>query len=60
MTNIEALKEVYEEYMNRVFRCSDNYLMTRPKRGREDEFFHYREIAERLLELISEKEGASK
>lgn len=57
MSDLEALREVYGDYMDRVFRCSDNYLMTRPKRGRENEFFQYKEITERLesiMERISE------
>ena len=57
MSDLDALREVYGDYMDRVFRCSDNYLMTRPKRGRENEFFQYKEITERLesiMERISE------
>ena len=52
MTNREILNEIYDEYMDKLFRCSDNYLMTIPKRGMEASFYHYSEITERLKGFI--------
>lgn len=46
MTEKEVLEEIYDELMNKVFVRSGNYLMTKPKRGCEDEFRHYSDMAE--------------
>lgn len=46
MTEKEVLEEIYDELMNKVFVRSDNYLMTKPRRGCEDEFRHYSDMAE--------------
>lgn len=57
MTTEDVLREVYESLMNKVFQCSANYLMTKPKRGLEKEFEHYSEMAEVIQSLIDrEKE----
>lgn len=52
MTEHEVLQELYEQVMDRVFRTSGNYLMTKPKAGCEKEFYHNREMADVLEELM--------
>lgn len=49
----EVLQEVYDHLMDQVFVRSDNYLMTRPKRGCEREFEHYKEMAEAVDGLLN-------
>lgn len=52
MSEYEMLKEIYEETMNRVFKCSANYQMTVPRKGLEREHEKYREWAEMLESLM--------
>lgn len=48
MTEQDVLNELYEDLMNKVFTLSANYLMSIPKRGFENEWRHYKEMAECL------------
>lgn len=54
MTEKELLQEIYEETMDVVFKTSENYLMTIPKKGLEKEWEHAKERAA-LLERMIEK-----
>ena len=59
MTEKEVLKEVFDDLMDKVFVRSDNYLMSKPKRGCENEFEHYREMAD-IVKAMLEREEATK
>ena len=52
MTEKDVLQELYELTMDKVFRCSGNWLMTKPKPGCEKEFYHQSEMAEILKAMI--------
>lgn len=53
MTEREVLQEVYDGLMQNVFVRSANYLMTVPKRGFEDEFYHYKEMADIVCAMLA-------
>ena len=53
MTEKELLQELYEETMDVVFKTSENYLMTIPKKGLEKEWEHAKERANLLKQMIS-------
>ena len=55
MTTIEALNELYDEEMNRVFSYSANYLMTVPRKDYEKEFKHHSDRAD-ILKALLERE----
>ena len=50
----EVLQEVYDHLMDQVFVRSDDYRMTRAKRGCEREFDHYKEMAEVISGLMKD------
>lgn len=50
----ELLVELFERSMDKVFNLSANYLMTIPKKGREKEFAHEKEIADMLADMLSD------
>ena len=56
-TRKELLEKYYEQEMNRVFMSSNNYLMTSPKKGREDDFFDAWACANMLKEMMDEEAG---
>jgi len=51
MTQKEILQEIYVETMDKVFACSGNYLMTRPRKGMETEWAKYTERADALKQM---------
>lgn len=55
MTIQECLKGLYEDEMQRVFEASANWLMSRPKKGMEEEFELHRQRAEILQSLLEGK-----
>lgn len=52
MTKLELLREYHAQECNNLFISSDNYAMTRPRRGREKDYDKYAERVELLEEMI--------
>ena len=57
MTEKEMLEEFYEETMDLIFRTSDNYLMTIPIKGLEEEWRKAKEKAELLKGMLERREN---
>ena len=55
MTINECLKGLFEEEMQQVFLCSADWLMSRPKKGMEDDWETHRQRAEILQSLLEGK-----
>ncbi len=55
MSEMEVLRELYEETMDRVFACSANYRMTIARKGMEKEHSKYcqrAEVLENMMETV--------
>lgn len=54
MDKKQVLEILMDRSRQRLFECSANYLMTKPKRGYESEFQQEREILDVLENLMGE------
>ncbi len=54
MDKKRVLEILMERSRQKIFECSANYLMTKPKRGYEDEFQEEKEILDVLQNLMEE------
>ena len=54
MDKKQVLEILIDRSRQRLFECSANYLMTKPKRGLESEFQEEREILDVLENLMEE------